>query len=135
MIGMTTNDNMEWYQGLARSVLTPPNFVFPVVWTTLYVMLALAAHQMWRLRDVAEARAPFILFWIQMIVNWAWSFVFFEYHAIELGFYWIVALDVLMLAFILSALKIAPKAAFLVLPTLLWGSFAAYLNYMIWVLN
>jgi benzodiazapine receptor len=134
-IGMITNSNMEWYQSLARSALTPPNIVFPIVWSTLYVMLALAGYLMWRVRKLPEARVAFILFWVQMLMNWAWSFVFFEFKAIELGYYWIVALNVLMLIFIISALKIAPKAALLVVPTLLWGCFAAYLNYMIWILN
>lgn len=133
-IGLATRANMEWYDTLAKSALTPPDIAFPIVWTVLYVFLALAGYRVWNKRK--EAFPVFISYWVQMALNWGWSFVFFAGHLIFLGFIWIVVFDIAMLSFIVLAWKNDMKVpALLVLPTLLWGSFAGYLNYAIWTLN
>ena len=134
VIGYVTRDNMDWYDTLAKSVLTPPDIAFPIVWTILYVLLALAGWMMWSYRKThGEA---FRLYWMQMLLNWGWSFVFFAAHLVFIGFLWILALNVAMAAFMAVAWRDGlKKPALLVLPTFLWGSFAAYLNYAIWVLN
>lgn len=134
-IGMLTRQNMEWYHTLEKSVLNPPDIVFPIVWGSLYALLALAGWLIWQVREFAEGAQANNLFWMQMFLNWGWTFVFFEYHLILLGFVWIVALLVAMAAFMVSAWKIERRAAVLVVPTVLWGCFAAYLNYSIWILN
>jgi tryptophan-rich sensory protein len=134
-IGVVTKSNMGWYDELEKAALNPPDIIFPIVWTALYVLLALAAWRMWEGRKAPEARIPFLLFWAQMFMNWGWSFVFFQFHAVLAGFVWIVMLDILMLLFVLSAWQGHKMAAALVLPTLLWGCFAAYLNYSVWILN
>lgn len=134
-IGFYTNSNMDWYDTLEKSALTPPGYVFGIVWPCLYVMLALAGWRMWTQCRDQSAFLPFRLYWLQMILNWGWSFVFFKFHQIELGFIWIVVFDLAMLGFIVSAWKNYRIAALLVVPTLLWGCFAAYLNFAIWVLN
>ena len=134
-IGFYTNSNMEWYDGLEKSALTPPGYVFGIVWPILYVMLALAGWRMWTQCKDPSAYTPFRLFWVQMLLNWGWSFVFFKFHQIELGFAWIIALLIAMLAFVISAWKNFRLAALLVVPTILWGCFASYLNLMIWILN
>lgn len=135
LIGMSTKNNMGWYDTLEKSTLNPPDIAFPIVWTLLYIMLALAGWLMWQHRKNKQTTIAFNLYWLQMLLNWAWSFVFFEFHLIALGFFWILALNLAMLAFIIKAWSIQKLAALLVLPTLIWGSFAAYLNYMIWILN
>lgn len=133
-IGLATRANMGWYDTLAKSALTPPDIAFPIVWTVLYVFLALAGYRVWNKRK--EALSVFISYWVQMALNWGWSFVFFAGHLIFLGFIWIVVFDIAMLSFIVLAWKNDMKVpALLVLPTLLWGSFAGYLNYAIWTLN
>lgn len=133
-IGMSTRANMGWYDTLEKSTLNPPDIAFPIVWTILYVLLALAGWTIWQGRKTAPK--AFVAYWVQMALNWGWSFVFFVGHLVFIGFVWIVLLDIAMLVFIVMAWKADMKpAALLVLPTLLWGSFAGYLNYMIWVLN
>ncbi len=132
LIGVVTQGNMAWYETLEKSSLTPPDIAFPIVWTCLYIMLAIAGYLVWKKR---EQRDVFILFWVQMLLNWGWSFVFFGAHLVIIGFFWIVLFDLAMLAFIVKAWRANKPAALLVLPTLVWGSFAAYLNYMIWILN
>lgn len=135
VIGFATSSNMGWYSTLNQPALTPPDIAFPIVWTGLYVMLALAGWIVWGRRDEAEFGLAFRLYWLQMLLNWGWSFVFFAAHLIVFGFFWIIALNFAMLAFIVVVWNKSRVAAFLVLPTLVWGSFAAYLNYMLWVLN
>lgn len=135
LIGAVTRENMGWYDTLEKSALNPPDIAFPIVWTVLYVMLALAGWLMWQVRKQPEARLPFILYWVQIAMNWAWSFIFFAWHEVAAGFWWIVALDIMMIAFVIAAWNVQRKAAFLVVPTIVWGSFAAYLNYSIWMMN
>ena len=133
-IGVVTRENMGWYDSLEKSSLNPPDIAFPIVWTILYVLLALAGWKMWQVRKTAPI--AFAAYWVQMLLNWGWSFVFFAAHLVLAGFIWIVIFDLAMLAFIVLAWKANLKLpALLVLPTLLWGSFAGYLNYSIWVLN
>lgn len=134
-IGLVTRDNMDWYDTLDKSQLTPPDIAFPIVWSLLYVLLALAGLQVWRHYKSRGLSAVFILFWLQMAMNWGWSFVFFAAHEIALGFYWIVALNGFLGIFIISAWNSCRRAAVYTLPTLFWGCFAAYLNYVIMVLN
>ena len=136
LLGFLTSRNIEsWYQGLEKASLNPPEYAFGIVWPILYVMLAIAGWLMWRDRKSAGVQTPLNLYWMQMFLNWGWSFVFFEFHLIGLGFLWIVTLNFTMLAFVISAWKDHRRAALLVVPTILWGSFAAYLNYSIWALN
>jgi len=135
LIGFATASNMDWYDTLAQPALTPPDIAFPIVWTGLYVMLAIAGWIVWGKRHEEGFRSAFQLYWFQMLLNWGWSFVFFAAHLIMIGFFWIVALNLAMLAFIIVAWGKSRAAALLVLPTLIWGSFAAYLNFMIWILN
>ena len=135
VIGMTTSSNMSWYEGLQKSVLTPPDIAFPIVWTCLYIMLSLAGYFVWKRFKNLGLDKVFVLFWIQMFLNWGWSFVFFSFHLVALGFFWISALNIAMLAFIIVSWNKKRIASYLVIPTLLWGSFAAYLNYQIIALN
>ncbi|MEM7651203.1 MAG: TspO/MBR family protein [Pseudomonadota bacterium] len=134
-IGFITNSDMSWYDGLEKSALTPPGFVFGIVWPILYVMLALAGWMMWCDRKAEGAQTPHNLFWMQMFLNWGWSFVFFQFQLIEIGLFWILALIIAMVAFVTQAWANFRMAALLVVPTVLWACFAAYLNYAIWVLN
>lgn len=134
-IGHLTRMNMGWYETLEKSALTPPNIVFPIVWTGLYILLALAGWQVWSRRKQDPSGTILNLYSMQMFLNWGWSFVFFEFHQVLIGFLWIATLDFAMLSFIIYAWKANRPAALLVAPTLLWGCFAAYLNYAIWALN
>lgn len=134
-IGQITRANMGWYDTLAKSVLTPPDIVFPIVWSALYVLLALAGHRVWQHFKSHGMTAVFIIFWLQMMMNWGWSFIFFAGHEISYGFYWIVALDIVLAGFIVLAWNACRRAAVYALPTFVWGCFAAYLNYVIMALN
>ena len=133
LIGEATRANMDWYDTLDKPELTPPKLAFPIVWTTLYVMLAIVGSRLWGRRKDAAHQAPIILFSIYMVMNWAWSFIFFVGHYIGAGFAWIVLSDIILLALILRLSQSKKLDAALLIPTLLWGTFAAYLNgYIYW---
>lgn len=132
-IGYITSQNMGWYDTLEKSALTPPDIAFPIMWTSLYIMLALAGWMMWQVRKTADEAHR--IFWMQMFLNWGWSFVFFGFHLVFIAMLWIVVLLVTMLVFVVKVWDQQRIAAYLVIPTILWGCFATYLNYAIWILN
>lgn len=134
IIGRATMDDVQtWYPSLLKPPLNPPDVVFPIVWTSLYVMMAITGWMIWQ-RRLQLGSIP-VLFGIQTLLNWAWSFVFFEFHLLGVAFAWIavmIALTVLLISKLWNPLKLA---AILLVPYLLWISFAAYLSGSIWILN
>lgn len=135
-IGQVTRQNMDWYMPLNKAAVNPPNYIFPLAWTTLYMLLAICGYRL--VCGVKAGRIALYtlgLYFIYMVCNWAWSFVFFYGHEIALGFYWIVMANIILMAFMVAVWKKDKISMALCLPTLAWGFFAAYLNYMIMVLN
>jgi tryptophan-rich sensory protein len=128
----------DWYPKLEKPSYTPPSWVFAPVWTLLYAMMGLSlylASQRHTEEDGGLWRASRVLFGTQLALNALWSYVFFGRRApgwalLEILFLW-VAISATMLAF----LKISRTAALLLLPYLLWSSFALVLNHSIWRLN
>lgn len=133
--GFTSDDTMSWYAGLEKSTLTPPNIAFPIAWTLLYVLIAAAGSVLWTHRTEKQAKIAFAMFAAYTALNWSWSLVFFELHMIKLAYMWIVVMNGINVAFIIYCWNRYRKAAVLMIPPLAWTCFAAYLNYMIWMLN
>lgn len=129
---MTRNEIPGWYENLEKSSLNPPDIAFGIVWSILYILIAVAGWRLWQRKDSENGKCIFTLFAVQMFVNWAWSYIFFYYHLTGLGFVWILALIVLVAALIYKSDRITKV---ILAPYLLWISFAAYLNGMIWYLN
>ncbi len=123
------NSVRDWYAHLNKPSFAPPNWVFPVVWSTLYAMIATAGWIIWRMPQGAARKKMQILFGGYMALSWGWSFVFFTFKAILAGFYWILAYDLVALLLIMTAWKEKRIVAYLMLPALAWTLFAAYLNY------
>jgi translocator protein len=125
-----------WYAGLVKPALNPPAWVFGPVWTTLFILMGVAVWLVWK-RGFGEpgVRRALILFAIQLVLNVLWSIIFFGLHSpggalIEIAFLWLV-----ILATLITFYRISKPAAWLLMPYILWVSFAAYLNYSIYVLN
>ena len=135
-IGEVTRANMDWYDTLKKSPFNPPKLAFPIVWTSLYIMLAIVASNLWAVRKTAQGKLCTILFAGYMVMNWAWSFIFFVGHLVFAGFIWIVLSDILLAVTLFKLWQSGQKLnAALILPTLLWGTFAAYLNGYIYVVS
>ena len=131
----TSGDIQNWYPSLIKPALNPPNLVFPIVWTSLYVMMAIAGWTLWTRRHSINGHLCLKLFALQTGMNWLWSFIFFEWHLLGLAFGWIVTMIVFAVVLILKAQTHAKPAAILLIPYLLWISFASYLSGSIWLLN
>lgn len=130
LVGIFANAGMyPWYGDINKSTLTPPPFVFPIAWTTLYTLMGAAAAWQNGQKDWAGLR----LFAIQLALNLAWSFVFFTFHQITLAFVWIIAL---LIAVILWVRSITSRSWQMTqIPYIAWLCFASYLSGMIVVLN
>jgi translocator protein len=124
----------SFYAELARPVWAPPSSVFGPVWTVLYALMGVAAWLVWRERGFA-ARGALGLFMLQLAVNGLWSWLFFAWRQGALALADIVVLWLLIIATMAAFHRVRPLAGALLLPYLLWVSFAGALNYTLWRLN
>ena len=123
----------DWYLTLRKPGWTPPPWVFPVVWTPLYLMIAVAGWLAWRQSGLFSL--PFAFYAVQMILNAAWSAVFFGLRRPDLAFAELVLLWLSILGCILLFAPVSATAAWLMVPYLAWVTFAGALNYAIWQRN
>lgn len=132
----TTPSIAGWYADLVRPEFAPPNWVFGPVWTTLFALMGIAAFLIWKRgidrRDVKIALGVFIG---QLVLNTLWSIIFFGMHSPGGAFVEIIFLWLAIFATIFFFAKISKGAALLLMPYILWVSFAAYLNFSIYILN
>ena len=131
----TASSVKEWYPTLRKPAFTPPSFVFGPAWTVLYILMGVADHVIAQSGDTKEIRHARSINRIQVVLNGLWSFLFFGRQSplaglIEIGFLWVAIVRT-----ILAFYRISRLAALLLVPYLLWVSFAAILNASIWRLN
>jgi benzodiazapine receptor len=124
-----------WYRALVKPPLNPPDWVFAPVWTTLYVLMAIAVWLIWKTRPSACRISGMRLFAAQLLFNFLWSWIFFGRRQIGTAVIDIVLLWIAILLCILNFKKMSHKAAWLMVPYLAWVTFATYLNVAIWRLN
>lgn len=125
----------DWYASLTKPPWNPPGWVFAPVWTTLYMLMGIAAWLVWRRAGFAGARLALGLFTVQLVLNGLWSYIFFGIQRPGLALVEIIALWFAILATSFSFRKIHATAGVLFLPYLLWVTFAAALNLTLWRLN
>ena len=132
--GLATEAGKDgWYERLAKPDWTPPDAAFPIVWTALYVAMAVAAWRVWR---KAGWRQPALrLFWTQLAVNFAWSFLFFAWHRIGLALADAAVLLIMVAATAALFLRIDRPAGLLMIPYLAWTGYAVALNWALWRMN
>lgn len=135
--GFATQSSVDtWYVHLNKPALNPPNWIFPLVWTFLYILMGIAAGMVWA-RGFYHiwVKTALYYFGFQLLFNGLWSIVFFGFQQP------FVALVIILVLLVLIALTIkwfkvvSTMAAYLLVPYFLWVCFATYLNYKIWVLN
>lgn len=125
----------RWYQGLSRPSWTPPGWAFSVVWPVLYTMMAVAAWLVWRRRGWSAAAKPLTLFLVQLALNLFWSAVFFGLERPDAAFFEICVLCLMIVATTVAFWKVTASAGWLMMPYVLWTTFAALLNLAIWRMN
>jgi len=132
----TASSIKNWYNLLNQPSFRPPNSLFAPVWTTLYTLMGISLYWIWtfgmRKKEVKDALKLFV---VHLTLNASWSIVFFGAHNIPLSLVNIVVLWVLIVAVMIKFYKIDKKASLILLPYLAWVSFAAILNYNIFLLN
>ena len=135
-IGAAASIHAESFYGqLARPSWAPPASVFGPVWTILYALMAMAAWLVWRAGGFAAHRVALSLFAGQLVLNALWSWLFFAWHRGGAAFADIVVLWALIVATVVCFWRIRPFAGALLVPYLLWVSFALALNHAVWQLN
>ena len=125
----------DWYAGIKKPSWTPPGWLFGPVWTVLYLSMAVAAWLVWQRAGFSGAVLPLSIFAIQLVLNLAWSLIFFGKHNIGLAFVDIVLLWFAIVATIITFGRVNMLASWLLTPYLAWVSFASALNLTIWNLN
>lgn len=134
--GLLSMDGMEVYAtSVIKPALTPPGWVFAVVWSILYTLMGISAARIWQSRPSPERSSGLNLYVTQLIVNFFWSLIFFNAQAFGFAFIWLLLLWLLVLLMILQFRKVDRLAALLQIPYLIWLTFAAYLNFGAWLLN
>ena len=122
-----------WYSELTKSNFNPPDWIFAPVWTTLYLMMTLAIWFFWHSKN-REMNTIYIYF-IHIVFNTTWSVVFFGFHNIFLALVNLIILILLIVILILRFRRVNKVSSYLMIPYLLWSSFALFLNYSLLVLN
>ena len=134
--GLLSMGGMEAYaESVTKPALTPPAWLFPVVWTILYTLMGISAARVWLMPDSPERSRGLNLYVAQLVVNFFWSLIFFNAAAYGFALLWLLLLIGLVFGMTLCFWKIDRLAALLQIPYILWLLFAAYLNAGIWRLN
>lgn len=132
----TFNSIPTWYATLVRPEIAPPNWVFGPVWTTLYVLMGISAYIIWS-KGYSDKKVKIALYVYlgQLLLNALWSILFFGLQDIRSAFIEIIALWIMIALNIFLFGKISKTAGYLLIPYILWVSFASYLNYSFMILN
>ena len=130
----TISEIPTWYSTLTKPALNPPAWIFGPVWVTLYALMGISLWLVWKSNSGEKKRAIW-LFVVQLALNAIWSPIFFGAHSIGNALVVIVLLWAAIVLTILIFKKISKPAAWLLVPYILWVSFAGYLNFSIWMLN
>lgn len=129
-----TGGNMQMYENLRLPALAPPAWLFPVVWTILFILMGVGAAIVYK-SNAKNRSAALEVYALQLIVNFFWTLIFFNMQAYLFAFLWLLLLWILIAVMIWQFWKISKTAALLQLPYFLWVTFAGYLTLMVYILN
>lgn len=131
-----TKDDMIKYAGLNQPPLSPPGFLFPLVWTALYILMGVSTYLISESFATAPQKdAAYRTYGLQLFLNFIWPLIFFKTGFILAAFIWLLLLIASILKMLRIFYRISPTAAKLQIPYLIWSIFAAYLNFGIYLLN
>lgn len=127
-----TKNNMALYDTINKPPLSPPSWLFSVIWSVLYLLMGVSSFLVYK---NARRIGPLFIYFLSLFANFFWSIVFFNWREFGFSFVWLALLWVLILFTIIDYCKVSKPAAVLQIPYLLWVTFAGYLNLAIWILN
>lgn len=131
----TTKSLGVWYDALKKPSWTPSGGTIGAIWTILYILMAIAVWLVWDGAELSSIELPVILFFIQLSLNAAWSWLFFGRENPRMAFFEIIVLWLLIFLTLISFLQVELLAGLLLVPYLIWASIASALNYSVWKLN
>lgn len=132
--GIVIQGGMENFDKAIKPPLTPPSFLFPIVWTILFILMGISSYIVYR-SDSTDKTQALVIYGTQLFFNFFWGIFFFNFSAYLFSFVWIIILWFLIILMIKRFYKINKFAAILQIPYLLWVTFAAYLNFGIYFYN
>ena len=132
-----TKDNMNIYGEINTPPLSPPAFLFPVVWTILYIFMGVSSAFIWLNRSDNKEIADrgLLIYAVSLFFNFVWSLIFFNFRAYLFACIWLAVMLILIILTVINYRKTVPLAAYLQIPYILWTAFAGYLNFGVWMLN
>lgn len=131
---LIVNNGFEKYSEVTKPALSPPPWIFPVVWTILYILMGVSTYLIYE-KDKNLNRNSFIIYVVQLALNFIWPIFFFGFNAFLLSFIILVLLLVFVVVMIINFYKENKLASLLQIPYLIWLLFAAYLNFGVFLLN
>ncbi|AKL96169.1 TspO/MBR family protein [Clostridium aceticum] len=133
---LLTQNTREQYQNLIQPSFAPPGWVFPVVWTILFILMGIAAYRIYSLAFKDPQVKSALLFYVaQLFVNFFWTIIFFRFEQRGFALVWLILLWVLIIITTVKFYRLDKVAGYLMIPYILWASFAGLLNYSVWQLN
>ncbi|MBK7212997.1 MAG: tryptophan-rich sensory protein [Bacteroidales bacterium] len=134
--GMFTTEAIPgWYASLNQPSFNPPNWVFGPVWTALYILMGISLYLIWKQESSKQRDQAILIFMVQLILNFGWSFLFFYFRQIGVALMEILVLWIMIVLMLINFRRVKPLAAYLNIPYLLWVSFATALNAAYFILN
>lgn len=129
---------MDDFEMVNKPLLSPPTWLFPVAWTILYILMGIASYLIYKNNEYIKSddkNKALILYGVQLVFNFFWSIIFFNLKAYYFAFFWLFIMWCLIIALMYYAKRVDKNAFYLLIPYILWTTFAGYLNIMIAILN
>ena len=132
-----TRNSMGIYDKINQPFLAPPSWLFPVVWTILYILMGVSTGLIYRDKNSSteDKRKAFVLYGLNLFLNFFWSIIFFNFGAFFIAFLWLMLMIFVIVKMITAFNKVSPTAAYLQVPYIMWCCFASYLTASIWLMN
>ncbi len=132
--GVVTSGSMERYAQMAKPPLAPPSWLFPVVWTILFILMGIASYLIY-MSGNPEKKSALFFYGAQLVVNFVWPIIFFNFGKYLFAFIWLMFLWVWVIIMNVKFYRINRSAGLMIIPYVIWLTFAAYLNFFAYYLN
>lgn len=134
---LLVQENFLLYEELTRPPLAPPKYIFPIVWTILYILMGISSARIYlcETSERSDIKQALTLYGVQLVFNFLWPIAFFNFEALLFAFIWLMIMWVIIILMMIKFYTIDKTAAYLQIPYLLWTTFAAYLNFGFYLLN
>lgn len=134
--GIISGSGMDSFATMARPALSPPSWLFPIVWTVLFIFMGVASYLVLTSgADRNEVFRALVFYGVQLFFNFFWSIIFFNLEWYLVAFIWLLALWILIIVTTVLFYRISKSAGYLMIPYITWVTFAGYLNFAIYLLN